>query len=69
MTQVATGPVAPGKEARDWNAMEAIVSRRQDGSVRKDCAMGDKSPKNTAKTKKQKSQKKAASVAKPAPKK
>ena len=30
--------------------------------------MGDKSPKNTAKTKKQKTQKKAA-VAKPAPKK
>jgi hypothetical protein len=35
--------------------------------LRKDCAMGDKSPKNTSKTNKQKAQKKAASVPKPAP--
>jgi hypothetical protein len=31
--------------------------------------MGDKSPKNTSKAKKQKAQKKAASASKPAPKK
>jgi hypothetical protein len=31
--------------------------------------MGDKSPKNTSKTKKQKAQKKAAAAPKPAPKK
>jgi hypothetical protein len=37
--------------------------------LRKDCAMGDKSPKNTSKTKKQKEGKKAASAPKPAPKK
>jgi hypothetical protein len=37
--------------------------------LRKDSTMGDKSPKNTSKTKKQKAQKKAASASKPAPKK
>jgi hypothetical protein len=37
--------------------------------LRKDSAMGDKSPKNTSKTKKQKAQKKAASAPKPSPKK
>jgi hypothetical protein len=36
---------------------------------REDRAMGDKSPKNTSKTKKQKAQKKAASVPKSSPKK
>jgi hypothetical protein len=43
--------------------------RRTDGISRKDCTMGDKSPKNTSKTKKQKEQKKAASAPKPAPQK
>jgi hypothetical protein len=43
--------------------------RCADGILRKDCAMGDKSPKNTSKTKKQKAQKKAASAPMSAPKK
>ncbi len=41
-----------------------------DGNLEKeDHSMGDKSPKNTAKTKKQKSQKKAGASPKPMPKK
>jgi len=43
--------------------------RSAGGILRKDCAMGDKSPKNTSKTKKQKEQKKAASAPTPPPKK
>jgi len=56
-----------GKEAQDSNPADALISmcRR---ILRKDCAMGDKSPKNTSKTNKQKAQKKAASVPKPTPK-
>jgi hypothetical protein len=37
-------------------------------TLERDCEMGDKSPKNTSKTKKQKDQKKAASAQKSAPK-
>jgi hypothetical protein len=43
--------------------------RCTDGILRKDCAMGDKSLKNTSKIKKQKTQKKPASAPRPAPQK
>jgi hypothetical protein len=56
------------KAAHDSNAAMRY-HRCADGILRKDCAMGDKSPKNTSKTKKQKAQKKAASAPRPAPKK
>ncbi len=46
-----------------------VVLRGGRPHLRKDRAMGDKSPKNTSKTKKQKAQKKAAAAPKPAPKK
>jgi hypothetical protein len=47
----------------------AIIYATKRPILRKDSAMGDKSPKNTSKTKKQKAQKKAASAPKPSPKK
>jgi hypothetical protein len=51
-------------EQDDLHLTVALVSMYQ-RDLRKDRAMGDKSPKNTSKTKKQKDQKKAAAKAPP----
>ena len=71
---IATGPVGQLAAARaaerqaDLNAADALLSMHR-WDLEKGCAMGDKSPKNTSKTKKQKAEKKAASAPRSAPKK